>query len=117
MMRRAKGTYACRDGSQVEAGDRVDERRLDTLVLIERRQNARQALGEHALPRPRRADEQRTVPAGRGDGESAHGELLTDHVTIIELLVILRRHKRIPVAKTKPSAAGQGDRCTRDRAP
>lgn len=35
MMRRAKGTYARRDGSQVEAGDRVDERRLDTLVLIE----------------------------------------------------------------------------------
>ena len=85
----------------------MDERRLDTLVLIERRGYARQALWRACSSRPRRADEQRTVPAGRRDGESAHGELLTDHITIIELLVILRRHKRIRWRKRSRAQLGK----------
>ncbi len=95
MVRGTKGTHASRDGAQVEASDRMNERRLYALVLVEWRQNARQPLGKHALTRTWRPDEQRPVPTCRSDGESAHGELLTDHVTIVELLVILCRRKRI----------------------
>ena len=47
------------------------------------------------------------MPAGGSDGESAHGKLLTDYVTVIELLVILRRHKRIRWRKRSRAQLGK----------
>ena len=66
VVRRAKGTHA--PGLRMEAaGERGDGGARECLLLGERRQESRHALGEHRLSRSRRADHQQTVPAGRGD--------------------------------------------------
>ena len=48
-------------------GDRVDRRHLQRRLLVERRQQARQPLGQHRLAGARRTGQEQVVPACRGD--------------------------------------------------
>jgi hypothetical protein len=80
-----------RPGGQT-AGDGVDGADFDRLVISERRQDPREALGEHRLPRPGRADQEDVVPARGRDLERAlRGELSTD---VGEVELGIRRHVR-----------------------
>ena len=53
-----------------KAGDAVDHRHLDRFIQRERRQDRRQAAGEHGLARAWRPNEQHVVAPGRGHLES-----------------------------------------------
>lgn len=66
-MRRAIGSVVPVTGARGEAADGVDGGGLLRLLLAERRQNAGQAAGQHALAGAGRADEQQVVAAGGGD--------------------------------------------------
>ena len=107
MMRCAKGTYARRNGMQIEAGDRVNERRLDALLLVKRRKYAWQAFCQHALARTGRPNEQSAVPACRRNRESTHSELLADDITIIELLDAYPSLKRVGRRERRRSQLGK----------
>ena len=79
MMRGAEGALAHKAGHRATAG-RLDESDLERFVARQRRQNPRKAAREHGLARAGRADEQKIVPAGRGELERALGRELTAHV-------------------------------------
>ena len=55
-------------------------RRLERVLGLERRQQARQAAGEHRLARARRPEQQQVVTAGRRDLDGEPPEALTAHV-------------------------------------
>ena len=63
-----------------QPGDGVDARHLERLVRLERRQEPRQAAGEHRLARARRAGEQQVVAAGGRELERPPGALLAADV-------------------------------------
>ncbi len=100
VVRRAKRPDA-HDGvvRRREAEDGIDLRGLDHFGAVHRRQNGRQALGEHGLARARRADEQDVVPAGGGHLERALDVLLRLDLGEIDRearlgLELRRRHGR-----------------------
>jgi hypothetical protein len=63
-----------------EARHGVDACHFECLLTRKWRKDARQASGEHRLPRARRAREQQVVCAGSSDLERAAGTLLTAQV-------------------------------------
>jgi hypothetical protein len=63
-----------------QPGHRPDHGGLQQLARRQRRQQARQTLGQHRLARAGRADEQQIVPACRRDLERALGAFLTTHL-------------------------------------
>ena len=63
-----------------QPGHRPDHGGLQQLARRQRRQQARQTLGQHRLARTRRADEQQIVSACRRDLERALGAFLTAHL-------------------------------------
>ena len=69
---------------QLHARCGVDHRGLQRDLWRERRQQPRQALGEHRLAGPRRADEQQVVPAGGGDLQCPPGRRLAADVGQVE---------------------------------
>ena len=81
VVRRAKGTDADQARSRIEhSGHAVDLRGLERFLERERRQDGRNALGQHGLAGAGRADHQNVVAAGAGDFEGALGGLLSAHV-------------------------------------
>ncbi len=80
MVRRAERAGAGQGALGDQAGHRMHHRGLEQLARRQRRQQARQALGQHRLARARRSDEQKVVPAGRGDLQRPLGALLAAHV-------------------------------------
>ena len=58
----------------------MDFRRFQRFFKRERRQNGRNALGQHRLARPRRPDHQNVMSAGAGDFKGALGRLLAADV-------------------------------------
>jgi len=58
----------------------VDFRRLQRFLKRKRRQNGRDSLGQHRLPRPRRPNHQNVMSPGTGDFEGALGGLLSANV-------------------------------------
>jgi nitroreductase len=86
VVRRAKGRAveqgpACRE----QAGDRVDPRDLERFLERQRRQDPRQAPGQHRLARPGRASEEEVVPPGSRELERPAGALLTADVREIRV--------------------------------
>jgi hypothetical protein len=75
VMRRAKRRRQRRFRRTRLARDRRDARDAQHLVLRQRRQQAAQALGEHALAAARRADHQQVVSARGRDDERALGKV------------------------------------------
>src|SRR5579885_70092 len=69
-----------------QPGHAVDLGGLDGFVESERRQNRRDALGQHRLPSPRRADHQNVVAAGRSDFNGALGVHLAFDVVEIDVV-------------------------------
>lgn len=67
-------------GAGGEAADGVDGGGLLRLLFAERRQNAGQTAGQHALAGAGGADEQQVVAAGCGDLQRPLRLGLTDHV-------------------------------------
>jgi hypothetical protein len=59
----------------------VDGGDLQRRLLVQRRQQTRQALGEHRLPGTGRPGEEQVVPARGGDLDRAAPHGLPDHVT------------------------------------
>src|SRR5579885_441482 len=81
MMRRSERRDPDEPGpARKRSGDRVDAGDLERGGVVERRQDAREAAGEHRLARPGRPDEEQVVGTGCGDLEGAAGPLLTAHV-------------------------------------
>ena len=64
---------------------RMDPQCLLLLFRIERRQDARHALGKHRLPRSRRPYHEHPELPDRSDGDTALGGLLPHHVSKIQL--------------------------------
>ena len=80
-MRSPKGWGCQQTGTRgQEPRDRMNGGRLERFVKGERRQDAGQAPGQHALARTGRADEQQVVAAGGGNFDRASGERLAAHV-------------------------------------
>ncbi len=65
---------------QRQSGGGVDHRDGQRLGPVERREQARQSLGEHRLARPGRADHQQVVAAGGGDLQRPPGDRLAADV-------------------------------------
>ena len=81
VMRRAKGRHADQPAAGPQrARDRVDARHLERLVVVEERQDPRQAAGKHRLARARRAGEQHVMRSRRCDLEGPTRSLLPAHV-------------------------------------
>jgi hypothetical protein len=77
----AEGPAAAQRGVRSEhAGDALDDRHLERLVIVERRLQARYRAGEHGLARAGRSDEQQAVPSHQGDLERPPGHRLTAHL-------------------------------------
>ena len=77
VVRRAEGALGDEPGGGIEdAGDGVDLGGLERFFEGERREDRRQALGEHGLAGAGRADHEDVVAAGGGDFESALGGVL-----------------------------------------
>ena len=77
-----------------QPGDRLDARDLDRLVGAERRQDRRQAPGDHRLARARRALQEQVVPAGGGDLEPEDEPVVAADVREIgDLLAHRCRHR------------------------
>ena len=71
-MRGSKRRDADEAGARAEhAGDRVDPRHLEGVVVVQRRQEPREAAGEHRLADTRRARKKQVVTAGSSDLEHA----------------------------------------------
>ena len=75
---RRRGDQAARRHRQ--PGGRVNHRGRQRLGPVERREQARQPLGEHRLARPGRADHQQVVAAGGGDLQRPAGHGLAADV-------------------------------------
>ena len=81
VMRRAKRALREQPGAGPDqARHAVDHRRLELFRTAEGRLDAGQALGEHRLPRARRADHEQVVPARRGHFHRAPGGQLAAHI-------------------------------------
>ena len=80
-----------------EPGDRVDARDLEGRLVVEGREDSRQAAREHRLPGAGRAGEEEVVPAGRRDLEGPPGALLAAHVG--EVGEAQRRRAAAPVGQ------------------
>ena len=77
---RADGPLAPRSRVALEAAGGVDGHGLERLRFAHRREQSRQAVGEHGLAGAGRADHEHVVPAGGRDLEDPLGRLLTPHV-------------------------------------
>ncbi len=77
-----------------QTGDRVDPRDLERRILLQRRQDPRQATREHRLADSRRPAEEHVVPAGRRELECTARAFLPAHVGEVE-----RRPPRPAVAR------------------
>ena len=85
VVRRAEG--AVRDEAAVgieHAGDGVDLGGLEGFFEAQRREDGRQALGEHGFAGAGRADHQDVVASGGGDFERALGDVLAANVFEVE---------------------------------
>jgi hypothetical protein len=76
MVRVAKRPLTQQSAAFQRAGYGVDHRDFECLGWRQGWQNAGQALGQHRLARPRRADHQEVMGTGGGDLEGALGGLL-----------------------------------------
>ena len=90
-----------------DAGDRVDPRHLERLLLRQRRKDPRQPAREHRLPRPGRAAEEDVVAARRGDLERAPGALLAADVAEVGLRRCRRRRPARPEARPERARSGR----------
>ena len=79
-MRTAEGPAPAEPAVQQAAADALDHADLERLGRVERRQDARQARGQHRLARAGRADHQEIVRPGGGDLEGALRGLLALHL-------------------------------------
>lgn len=99
---------------QLRAGEHakhaVNSRDLDRLAAAERRQDRRQALGEHRLARARRAAHEGVVASCGRNHEGLDGTLLSPHVCEVSLAGGLRRPARgmLASATAKDIAAADG---------
>ena len=94
VVRRAEGRIAYERVLRIDqAGDGVDPRHLEGVLLLERRQDPGKAPREHRLAGSRRAAEEQVVPAGGRDLERAARAFLAADVREIE-----RRPLRTAVA-------------------
>ena len=91
VVRAAEGPFGHHPVLAEEAGYGVNLGHLQRFLQIHRRQNGRQALGQHGLARPGRADHEDVVAAGGGDFEGPLGqELALDLGKIGTVDVLLR---------------------------
>ncbi len=67
-------------GRQPQAGGRVDHRRLQCLLSVERREQTGEALSQHRLAAAGRTDQEEVVAASGGDLQRAPGHGLTADV-------------------------------------
>ena len=84
VMRIAEGPVAHQPAACELARHRMDHGDLERRRGFQRRQQARQALGQHGLARTGRADHQQVVAAGRRDFERALGRFLALDVGEVE---------------------------------
>ncbi len=86
-----------RGGGVAGAGEplRVENaEHLETRLLVERRQDARETTREHRLARARRSPEQQAMPSGRGDLERSLRERLATHLAQAGRAVVRRGPRR-----------------------
>ncbi len=107
VVRRAEGALDEEPPLPEQAGHAVDRGGLERLVTAERREQARQAAGQHGLAAPRGAEEEQVVVAGGGDLERPLGARLPGHVPQVErpagkLELPLRAGKRAELARVRP---------------
>ena len=88
------------------AADRPQLGGLQGLLPGQVREDGGQALGQHTLPRPRRAHHQHVVPAGGGDLQGPFGLLLALHVGEIGHS-FLRLQRLRPLRRGNLGPAGQ----------
>ena len=91
---RAERTLGDQARAPAEPGDRLDARDLDRLVGAERRQDRRQAPGDHRLAGARRALQEQVVSAGGGDLEPEDEPVVAADVREVgDLLAHRCRHR------------------------
>ena len=112
VVRRAEGAVGDQAAVRVEhAGDGVDLGGLERFFEAQRREDRRQALGQHGLAGAGRADHQDVVAAGGGDFERALGDVLAADVLevvgkVLQLVEKSRRlRSRSGLAVMAPNAA------------
>ena len=95
MVRRAEGAPVGQRAAGQDARDRMDHRHFQELARRERRQDRRQALGEHRLARAGSAVHEEVVAARCGDFERAFGALLAPDVAQVRLRSGRRPQRRL----------------------
>src|SRR5438046_9818973 len=73
-----------------QAGDAMNLRRLNCFMERERRNNGRNALGQHRVTRPGRTNHQDVVTAGDGHFDGALNVPLPFHVAEINIVTLMR---------------------------
>ena len=95
MMRRAKRAPVGQRAAGQMAGDRMDHRDFQQFARVQRRQDRRQALGEHRLAGARRAAHQQVVAASRRHFERALGAFLAADVAHVGQTGDCGAHRRL----------------------
>jgi len=102
-VRIAKRLLAAQPAVAQMAGDALDHADLKSLGGIEARQDAGQALRQHRLSGPGRADHQQIVAPSGGHLKSALGDLLAEHILEVAEAAIAAGNTPATGAKAPPS--------------